>query len=75
MPPSCQEMEACVGSRGGQRKCSDALQAQRVATASQAGTTSPVISVLWLTHSESMSPAQQCAEVRALQQQVVRGRD
>ena len=58
------EMEACVGSRGGRRKCADALTAQRVATESTGRTAA---SVLWLTHSESMSPAEQCREAQQLQ--------
>jgi hypothetical protein len=58
------EMEQCTGNRGGTRKCSDALNAQRLATAS-AGVTP--LSVLWLTHSEAMPAAKQCETVEALQ--------
>lgn len=58
------EMEACA--RGSTRACSDALDAQRAATAS-VGTTP--ISVLWMTHSEAMPAAEQCKIVAQLQLQ------
>eukprot|EP01052_Picozoa_sp_SAG31_P035851 SAG31_NODE_4383_length_3284_cov_1.151962_3_plen_114_part_00 len=58
------EMEGCVGSRGGSVKCANALSGQRAATTA-AGRTP--LSVLWLTHSEAMSAAQQCASVAELQ--------
>ena len=51
------EMEACTGGAAGERKCADALNGQHLATVSSG--IAP-LSVLWLTHSESMSPAQQC---------------
>ena len=60
------EMEACIGSLGGQRKCSDALAAQKLA--SESAGVRP-ISVLWLTHSNSMPAKKQCEEVAALQKQ------
>jgi len=60
------EMEACVTTRGGARKCADALDAQRAATEAGGGTP---VSVLWLTHAESMPAAKQCQAVAALQQQ------
>ena len=60
------EMEACVNGRGGRRKCADALSAQRLA--SEAVGVTPV-SVLWLTHSETMPAKQQCETVAALQQE------
>ena len=58
------EMEACTGDHGGPKKCANALNAQRAATA--AAGRAP-LSVLWLTHSESMPPKAQCAAVAALQ--------
>ena len=58
------EMEACTGKRGGTRKCSDALNAQRLATAS-AGVAPH--SVLWLTHSDAIPAKEQCATVAVLQ--------
>jgi hypothetical protein len=60
------EMEGCVGSRGGIAKCANALGGQRASTVA-AGR--EALSILWLTHAESMSPAQQCAHVAALQKQ------
>ena len=60
------EMEGCVGSRGGAVKCANALSGQHAATT--AAGRAP-LSVLWLTHSEAMSAAQQCAAVAALQQE------
>ena len=60
------EMEGCVGSRGGIAKCANALRGQRAATASVGR---EPVSVLWLTHAESMTPAQQCAEVAKLQRE------
>ena len=60
------EMEGCVGSRGGAAKCSNALNGQHVATT--AANRTP-LSVLWLTHSEAMSAAEQCKQVAALQLQ------
>ena len=59
------EMEACVGALGGPAKCADALEAQRAA--SLAAGHQP-LSVLWLTHSDSVPPQKQCEEVAALQQ-------
>jgi hypothetical protein len=59
------EMEACTGTSGVKR-CSDALTGQQLATTLRHGDNS-ALSVLWLTHAESMSPAQQCAEVSELQ--------
>jgi hypothetical protein len=58
------EMEGCIASHGGVQMCSNALSGQHLATIS--ASIEPV-SVLWLTHSESMSPAEQCANVAALQ--------
>ena len=58
------EMEACTGGAAGKQKCADALNGQHLATVSSG--IAP-LSVLWLTHSESMTPAQQCTEVAALQ--------
>ena len=60
------EMEACVAARGGSRRCSDALAAQKLASETIAGVTP--LSVLWLTHSESMPAKQQCETVAKLQQ-------
>ena len=59
-------VQACVGVRGGSRKCSDALNAQKAA--SEAAAIKP-ISVLWLTHSEAMPAEKQCKVVAALQAQ------
>jgi hypothetical protein len=59
------EMEACTGDSGTKR-CADALNAQH--TASVAAGVTPV-SVLWLTHSESMPASKQCEVVAQLQQQ------
>ena len=60
------EMEACAGALGGPGKCADALEAQKAA--SLAAGHQP-LSVLWLTHSESIPPQKQCEEVAALQRQ------
>ena len=60
------EMEGCVASSGGMEKCSNALDGQMMAT--KAAGRTPV-SVLWLTHSESMPPTEQCKQVAALQLQ------
>ena len=59
------EMESCVGGAPALQHCADALEGQRAATI--AAGRKPV-SALWLTHSEAMSAAQQCADVAALQQ-------
>ena len=58
------EMEDLVGSRGGVAKGTAALTGQHAATT--AAGRAPV-SVLWLTHSDSMPPAEQCAHVAELQ--------
>ena len=59
------EMEALVGSRGGGvAKGTAALTGQHAASTA-AGRTP--VSVLWLTHSDSMPPAEQCARVAELQ--------
>ena len=60
------EMEACTGGRAGIQHCADALEGQKVATEA-AGRTA--ISVLWMTHSSSMSAPEQCKQVAALQEQ------
>ena len=60
------EMEACTAARGGARKCADALVAQRAA-ALAAG--HEPVSILWLTHSETIPAAQQCKTVAGLQAQ------
>ena len=60
------EMESCTGGKAGVQHCSDALEGQRAATLA-AGR--EAVSVLWMTHSESMSAAQQCQTVADLQQQ------
>lgn len=60
------EMEACTAKHGGARKCSDALHGQHTATAAAGGTP---VSVLWLTHSNSMPAAQQCKLMESLQAQ------
>ena len=59
------EMESCTGGASGIHHCSDALEGQRAATL--AAGREPV-SVLWMTHSESMSAAQQCTKVASLQE-------
>ena len=58
------EMEACLD----ERACTDAMlgQAAAAAAARPSGGAAPA-SVFWLTHSEVMPPAQQCAEVAAWQ--------
>ena len=53
------EMEACAS-----RNCTDAALAQAAVGAQ------PPLGVFWLTHAESMDPAQQCAEVAAMQQRL-----
>ena len=58
------EMESCVGGAAGVQHCADTLEGQRAATLA-AGRTP--LSVLWLTHSEAMSAAQQCDDVGGLQ--------
>eukprot|EP01043_Picozoa_sp_COSAG02_P067773 COSAG02_NODE_11012_length_1811_cov_3.105724_2_plen_187_part_00 len=58
------EMEGCVGTRGGIAKCANALNGQQVVTTSSGRKPT---SVLWLTHAESMTPAEQCAHVANLQ--------
>ena len=63
------EMEMCVAKRGGERKCADALGAQRLASDSALGGGVAPLSVLWLTHSEAMPAKEQCATVARLQQQ------
>ena len=58
------ELEACTPANGGNKSCAAALGAQH--TVSQiAGHES--VSVLWLTHSEQMSPADQCAFAAEMQ--------
>jgi hypothetical protein len=57
------EMEELVGANAA--KGANAIAGQHAATA--AAGRKP-LSVLWLTHAESMTPAQQCAQVAALQQ-------
>ena len=59
------EMESCVGAAGIPH-CANALGGQQVASLA-AGVTP--LSVLWLTHSESMNATEQCKNVAALQQQ------
>ena len=53
------EMEACAS-----RNCTDAALAQAAVGAQ------PPLGVFWLTHAESMDPAQQCAEVAAMQRRL-----
>jgi hypothetical protein len=60
------EMESCTGGDAGIRRCADALEGQKAATEA-AGRDAH--SVLWMTHSESMSATEQCARVADLQQQ------
>jgi len=59
------EMESCTGATGVPH-CADALGGQHLATTSARVTPH---SVLWLTHSNSMKPAEQCAKVAALQKE------
>ena len=54
------EMESCTGGEAGVQHCSDALEGQRAATLA-AGR--EALSVLWMTHSESMSAAQQVRRI------------
>eukprot|EP00040_Diaphanoeca_grandis_P013656 m.69024 g.69024 ORF g.69024 m.69024 type:complete len:375 (+) comp24034_c0_seq1:111-1235(+) len=58
------ELEACVPTDGGEKSCGAALGGQHVATSS---VNRESVSVLWLTHSESMGPAEQCAFAAKLQ--------
>ena len=58
------EMESCVGGSPALQHCSDALEGQRAATEATGRTP---LSVLWMTHSEAMSPAVQCENVGKLQ--------
>ena len=58
------ELEACTPARGGNKSCAAALGAQH-AVAQIAGHES--LSILWLTHSEQMSPADQCAFAARMQ--------
>eukprot|EP01044_Picomonas_judraskeda_P007869 COSAG03_NODE_869_length_5567_cov_622.477601_8_plen_77_part_00 len=55
-----------VAPPGGIAKCANALNGQQVATRS---TGRQPTSVLWLTHAESMTPAEQCAQVAKLQKE------
>jgi hypothetical protein len=52
------ELEGCTRKKGGGKTCGAGLGGQNMAVTA-AGRES--VSVLWLTHSESMSPADQCA--------------
>ena len=60
------EMEACTAAHGGTNKCADALGAQATTTKTAGHTP---LSVLWLTHSESMPAEKQCQAVASLQRQ------
>jgi hypothetical protein len=62
------EMEACTGTSGIKR-CNNALRGQQTATTLHLGENSPV-SVLWLTHAESMSPAEQCARASEIRSEL-----
>ena len=57
------EMEACTAASGGLSKCTDALLGQKAAT--ELAGRDPV-SLMWLTHSEQMPAAQQCAAVAGI---------
>ena len=60
------EMEGCTGEHGGPHMCSNALDAQMIA--STAADVEP-LSILWMTHSEAMPADKQCAIVAQLQTQ------
>ena len=59
------ELESCTPSRGGRKTCGAALSGQYAVTSSALGRES--LSVLWLTHSHSMPPTDQCAFAKEMQ--------
>lgn len=59
-------MRFFVRTAGGVDACADALSAQHAATTAYGRES---LSVLWLTHAESMPPAEQCAQVARVQKQ------
>jgi hypothetical protein len=58
------ELEGCTAAKGGEKTCGAALAGQNIA-ATTFGRES--LSVLWLTHSESMSPEEQCTFAENMQ--------
>jgi hypothetical protein len=60
------EMEACRGGGGG-AKCANALNSQKMVTA--LSSEKDPVSVLWLTHSNSIPVAEQCKLLRVLQKE------
>jgi hypothetical protein len=58
------ELEGCTAAHGGGKSCGAALNGQHVAATAVERES---LSVLWLTHSNSMSPVEQCAFARKMQ--------
>lgn len=58
------ELEGCTKAKGGAKSCGNALSGQNVAVTASGRES---LSVLWLTHSNSMSPIEQCAFAKQMQ--------